>query len=119
MKNQTAKTGTEFEQKQKEIDAQHKATVNKIKSEIWGDRLVFLQKMIKLADEGKEDAPAAPTPQPAQKVSVMPKAQALAQESTKGKTQEDEDASNKKKTAEPKPKKKEKAKKDLIHRIDQ
>lgn len=75
--------------------------------------------MIKLADENKEDAPAAPTPQPAQKVSVIPKAQSLAQQSTKGKTQEDADASDKKKSAEPKPKKKEKVKKDLIHRIDQ
>lgn len=44
---------SEFEQKQKEIDLQHKATVNKIKSEIWGDRLNFLQKMIKLSDESK------------------------------------------------------------------
>lgn len=33
---------SEFEQKQKEIELQHKATVSKIKSEIWGDRLVFL-----------------------------------------------------------------------------
>lgn len=50
-----AKTGTEFEQKQREVDVQHKATVNKIKSEIWGDRLAFLNKMIKLSDENKQD----------------------------------------------------------------
>ena len=42
-----------FEQKQKEIDLQHKSTVSKIKAEIWGDRYTFLQKMIKLADEGQ------------------------------------------------------------------
>ena len=42
-----------FEQKQKEIDLEHKSTVSKIKAEIWGDRYSFLQKMIKLADEGQ------------------------------------------------------------------
>lgn len=44
---------SDFQQKQKEIDLQHKATVNKIKSEIWGDRISFLQKIIKLSDESK------------------------------------------------------------------
>lgn len=61
----SAKTGTEFEQKQKEVDVQHKATVNKIKSEIWGDRLAFLQKMIKLSDENKQDQePQSPSTPP-------------------------------------------------------
>jgi len=56
IKNSTGKSNlNEFEQKQKEIDLQHKATVNKIKSEIWTDRLNFLQKIIKLQEESKQD----------------------------------------------------------------
>ena len=42
MKDTSKKEKTEFEQKQKQIDLQHKATVNKIKSDIWGDRFNFL-----------------------------------------------------------------------------
>jgi len=68
---------------------EHKSTVNKIKSEIWGDRLAFLQKMIKLADEGKQETPVQDIQSPKDKPAV--KAQALAQASTKGKTQDDED----------------------------
>lgn len=84
---------TDFEQKQKEIDLEHKSTVNKIKSEIWGDRLAFLQKMIKLADEGKQDSPVQEVQSPKDKPAV--KAQALAQASTKGKTQDDEENDSK------------------------
>lgn len=54
----------DFDQKQKEIELQHKATVSKIKSEIWGDRLAFLQKMVKLAEEGKQDDVASPNDKP-------------------------------------------------------
>jgi hypothetical protein len=57
MKTSSSKEKSEFEKKQKELDLQHKATVNKIKSEIWGDRLNFLQKMIKLSDENKDVQP--------------------------------------------------------------
>ena len=42
MKDTSKKEKTEFEQKQKQIDLQHKVTVNKIKSDIWGDRFNFL-----------------------------------------------------------------------------
>jgi len=59
--------------------------VNKIKAEIWGDRLNFLQKMVKLADESKQDiqqaqdGQTAQTSAPEKKQSVVPQAQALAQ----------------------------------------
>lgn len=72
---------SEYEKKQREIELQHKATVSKIKSEIYGDRLVFLQKMNKLIEENE-------TPVPNDKPTV--KGQALAQEGTKGMTQDDD-----------------------------
>jgi hypothetical protein len=96
LKKKNDKSGSEIEQKQKEIDLQHKSTVNKIKGDIYTDRLSFLQKMIKLADEGKQEEIASPS-----------KAQALAQE----------EAEPKKKAAKNKGKKSG-AKKDLLHRID-
>lgn len=119
MKKTNQGNKSDFEQKQKEIDLQHKATVSKIKSEIWGDRLAFLQKMIKLADEGKQESQVQEMPSPKDKPAV--KAQALAQASTKGKTQDDEekdgkdDAKNSKLSQTSEKKKK---KEDLIHRID-
>ena len=70
MKKQNTNTKSDFEQKQKEIDLQHKQTVSKIKSEIWGDRLAFLQKMIKLADEGKQEAPPQENQSPKDKPAV-------------------------------------------------
>ena len=112
---------SEFEQKQKELDLQHKATVNKIKSEIWGDRLNFLQKMIKLSDENKDMQSQETAPLPSQKP-VVPQAQALAQQSTKGKTQADAKIDSKTKgKGKDKTKQKTKNKKekqDLLHRID-
>lgn len=57
------------------MDLKHKATVNKIKSEIWGDRLSFLQKMVKLSDESKQDMDGQPA---AKSTSSAPKGQALA-----------------------------------------
>lgn len=63
--------------------------MNKIKSEIWTDRLNFLQKIIKLQEESKQDQqspevqalPALPVPQATAAPTVAGKAQALAQES--------------------------------------
>lgn len=117
MKDTNKKGKSDFEQKQKEIELQHKATVNKIKSEIWGDRLNFLQKMINLSDESKKDMQAQGVQaQPSSKPS--PKAHALAQQSTKGKTQEDEKADSKTKNKDKSKKKSKKEKQDLIHKID-
>ena len=67
------------------------------------------------------EAPPAPASAPIQKPSkIVPKAQALAQESTKGKTQDEEESSSleKKSSKTGKSKKKDSVKKDLIHRID-
>jgi hypothetical protein len=36
------------------LTAQHRATVSRIKSEIWSDRVSFLQKVLMLADEEEE-----------------------------------------------------------------
>lgn len=120
MKKANQGTKSDFESKQKEIELEHKSTVNKIKSEIWGDRLAFLQKMIKLADEGKQDSPVQEVQTPKDKPAV--KAQALAQASTKGMTQDDEEKDNKngdKKIKLNQTSSKSKNKKeDLINRID-
>lgn len=106
LKSTESKSGKsdDFAQKQKEIDLQHKSTVNKIKSEIWGDRISFLQKIINLSEESKQDIQES-----------RPKVQALAQESTRGKTQEDEDSES---LAQKTTKTKSKKKTDLLHRID-
>lgn len=101
----------DFDQKQKEIELQHKSTVSKIKSEIWGDRLAFLQKMVKLAEEGKDESPN-------DKPTI--KTQALAQESSQMMLgDDDEKASLKDKNIKKNQKTKgNKKKEDLIHRID-
>lgn len=45
---------SQLEKKQQEIDWQHRSTVNRIKSEIWSDRVSFLQKVLSLAQEEEE-----------------------------------------------------------------
>lgn len=45
---------SQLEKKEQEIDWQHRSTVNRIKSEIWSDRVSFLQKVLTLAEEDEE-----------------------------------------------------------------
>lgn len=44
-----SQTGS-LEAEQNMLSAQHRATVSRIKSEIWSDRVSFLQKVLELAE---------------------------------------------------------------------